>query len=56
MEIGWRHGKFLLFRCSDVTPAPSEDDAVDSETPSPGVDGLKTDQKGPPAATEGESG
>jgi hypothetical protein len=39
-----------------VTPASSEDDAVDSETPSSGVDGSRTDQKGPPAATGEESG
>jgi hypothetical protein len=34
-----------------VTPASSEGDAVDSETPSSGVDGSRTDQKGPSAAT-----
>jgi hypothetical protein len=41
---------------SIVTPASSEDDAVDSETPGSGVDGSRTDQKGPPAATREESG
>jgi hypothetical protein len=39
-----------------VTPASSEDDAVDSETPSSGVDGSKTDQAGPSAATGEKSG
>jgi hypothetical protein len=39
-----------------VTPASSEDDAVDSETPGSGVDGSRTDEKGPPAATGEESG